>query len=55
MFQLTEKKMQNLSRSQILTSIQTIGVKGEFAIKQSKVLIRIFKGMKNYLIVKNIY
>lgn len=27
-------------------------LKGELAIKQSKVLIRIFKKMKNYIIVK---
>lgn len=72
-FQLTDNEIDELSRSQNVTSMQTKGIKGgrvykpyafteqgiymlmtvlksEKAIKQSKALIRIFKGMKDYLI-----
>lgn len=78
MFQLTNEEIEKLSRSQIVTSMQTKGIKGgrvynpyafteqgiymlmtvlkgEKATEQSKALIRIFKGMKDYLTGKNNY
>lgn len=72
-FQLTDEEVDELSRSKILTSMQTKGtkggrtsnpyvfteagiymlmtvLKGDLAVRQSKALIRLFKGMKDYLI-----
>ena len=72
-FQLTDEEVEELSRSNILTSMQEKGSKGgrtynpyvfteagiymlmtvlrgDLAVKQSKALIRLFKGMKDYLI-----
>ena len=72
-FQLTKEEVDELSRSKILTSMQTKGVKGgrthlpyafteqgiymlisvlkgELATKQSITLIRLFKGMKDFLL-----
>jgi hypothetical protein len=73
MFSLTSAEMEQLSKSQIVISIQTAGVKGgrskavkafteqgvymlmtvlkgPLAIEQSKILVRLFKAMKDYMI-----
>ena len=75
-FQLTIEETMQLSRSQIVTSMQTKGVKGgrtylpyaftesgiymlmtvlkgDLAVKQSKMLIRLFKEMKDFIIENN--
>ena len=75
-FQLTIEETIQLSRSQIVTSMQTKGVKGgrtylpyaftesgiymlmtvlkgDLAVKQSKMLIRLFKEMKDFIIENN--
>ncbi len=75
-FQLTREEIEELSRSKILTAMQTKGIKGgrtsfpyaftesgiymlmtvlkgELAIEQSKMLIRLFRGMTDYIVAGN--